>query len=274
MKTWLITGCSTGIGRGIARAVLKSGDRAIVTARNVAKVEDFAVNYPDSCLALSLDLNDKASMENAVVSAVERFGRIDVLVNNAGYGYRAAIEESEEQEIDRLFATNVFGPTKLMQLCLPHMRKQRNGLIINVSSIGAVRAAVGNGFYSASKAALELVSDALGKEVAHLGIRVMTVEPGAFRTSFYDSLHGTGQVIEAYTESVGAMRLENMINRHDQPGNPNAAGEVIVDLVASGELPRRLPLGSDAVKVIRGELEGRLKEVNNWEEYSNRTDYR
>ena len=273
MKTWLITGCSTGIGRGIARAVLKSGDQAIVTARNIARIEDFAVDYPDMCLALSLDLTDTMSMERAVASAIERFGRIDVLVNNAGYGYRAAIEESEDQEIDRLFATNVFGPTRLMKLCLPQMRKNRSGIIINVSSIGAVRAAVGNGFYSASKAALELVSDALGKEVAHLGIHVITVEPGAFRTSFYDSLHGTRQVIEEYTQSVGHMRLENVVNHHDQQGNPDAAGEVIVDLIASGKLPCRLPLGSDAVRIIEGELKNRLNELTAWEECSNRTDY-
>lgn len=210
MRTWFVTGCSTGIGRGIAKAVLKAGDQAVVTARNVSKIQAFEMQYPNICMVLPLDLIDVHSMELAVNRAYERFGKIDVLVNNAGYGYRAAIEESEEAEIDRLFQTNVFGPAKLMSLCLPGMRKEKKGILVNVSSIGAVRAAVGNGFYSASKAALELISDAVGKETEHLGIKVMTVEPGAFRTSFYDSLHGTDKKISDYTPSVGSMRLENM----------------------------------------------------------------
>lgn len=180
MRTWLITGCSTGIGRGIAKAVLHSGDQAVVTARAISKIQEFETEYPDTCAALPLDLTDGNSMENAVKEAYSRFGKIDVLVNNAGYGYRAAIEESEDEEIDLLFRTNVFGPVKLMNLCLPKMREDNSGIIINVSSIGAVRAAVGNGFYSASKAALELVSDAVEKETEHLGIKVMIVEPGHF----------------------------------------------------------------------------------------------
>ncbi len=273
MKTWLITGCSTGIGRGIAKAVLKSGDKAVVTARNISKVSGFETEYPDTCLAMTLDLTDENSMENAVTKTYEKFGRIDVLVNNAGYGYRAAIEESEDREIDLLFRTNVFGPAKLMNMCLPGMRKAKEGIIINVSSIGAVRAAVGNGFYSASKAALELVSDAVGKEAEHLGIKVVTIEPGAFRTSFYDSLHGANQAISDYTPSVGSMRLENMVNNHDQKGDPDKAGELIVKLVSSGNLPRRLPFGSDAVKIIRDELKSRLAEVDEWESYSIKTDY-
>ena len=206
MKTWLITGCSTGIGRGIAKAVLQSGDQAVVTARDVSTLRAFAEKYPDTCLTLPLDLTDWTSMDTAVRKAVARFGRIDVLVNNAGYGCRAAIEESEDGEIARLFETNLFGPVKLINLCLPQMRENRRGVIINVSSIGAVRAAVGNGFYSASKASLELVSDALAKEAAHLGIKVITVEPGAFRTAFYGSLHGTERKLADYDESSRGTR--------------------------------------------------------------------
>lgn len=273
MRTWLITGCSTGIGRGIAKAVLHSGDQAAVTARNISKIREFEAKYPDTCMALSLDLTDESSMKKAVEETYNRFGRIDVLVNNAGYGYRAAIEESEEDEIGLLFQTNVFGPAKLMNLCLPKMREEKTGIIINVSSIGAVRAAVGNGFYSASKAALELVSDAVGKETEHLGINVMTVEPGAFRTAFYDSLHGASQAISDYTPSVGSMRLDNMVNHHDQKGDPDKAGKLIVELVSSGNLPRRLPLGSDAVRIIRDELKSRLAEVEKTESYSITTDY-
>ena len=273
MRTWLITGCSTGIGRGIAKAVLHSGDQAVVTARNISKIQEFEAKYPDTCMALSLDLTDESSMKKAVEETYNRFGRIDVLVNNAGYGYRAAIEENEEDEIGLLFQTNVFGPAKLMNLCLPKMREEKTGIIINVSSIGAVRAAVGNGFYSASKAALELVSDAIGKETEHLGIKVMTVEPGAFRTAFYDSLHGASRAISDYTPSVGSMRLENMVNNHDQKGDPDKAGKLIVELVSSGNLPKRLPLGSDAVRIIRDELKSRLAEVEKTESYSITTDY-
>ena len=273
MRTWLITGCSTGIGRGIAKAVLDFGNQAVVTARDISKIQEFEAEYPDTCIALSLDLTDESSMKKAVETTYNRFGRIDVLVNNAGYGYRAAIEESEEDEIELLFRTNVFGPTKLMNLCLPKMREEKTGIIINVSSIGAVRAAVGNGFYSASKAALELISDAVGKETEHLGIKVMTVEPGAFRTAFYDSLHGASQAISDYTTSVGSMRLENMVNNHDQKGDPDKAGKLIVELVSSGKLPKRLPLGSDAVRIIRDELKRRLAEVEETESYSVTTDY-
>lgn len=273
MRIWLITGCSTGIGRGIAKAVLHSVDQAVVTARDISKIQEFETEYPDTCAALPLDLTDGNSMENAVKEAYSRFGKIDVLVNNAGYGYRAAIEESEDEEIDLLFRTNVFGPVKLMNLCLPKMREDNSGIIINVSSIGAVRAAVGNGFYSASKAALELVSDAVEKETEHLGIKVMIVEPGAFRTSFYDSLHGASRAISDYTPSVGSMRLENMVNNHDQKGDPDKAGKLIVELVSSGNLSKRLPLGSDAVRIIRDELKSHLAEVEKTESYSITTDY-
>ena len=273
MKTWFITGCSTGIGRGIAKAALMAGYQVVITARNVAGIQEFEAEYPNICICLPLDLTEEKSIEQAVENAYSRLGTIDVLVNNAGYGYRAAIEESEAHEIDLLFRTNVFGPVKLMNLCLPKMREMKDGIIINVSSIGAVRAAVGNGFYSASKAALELVSDAVGKEAEHLGIRVMTVEPGAFRTSFYDSLHGSEKAIGDYTKSVGAMRLANMVNNHDQKGDPDKAGKLIVELISSGKFPKRLPLGSDAVRIIRDELESRLAEVDEWETYSIRTDY-
>ncbi len=153
------------------------------------------------------------------------------------------------------------------------MRKLSSGLIINVSSIGAVRAAIGNGWCSASKAALELISDALEKEAAHLGIQVLIVEPGAFRTSFYDSLHGSSTVISDYTQSVGTMRLDQMVDRHDQSGDPERAGRLIVEMVTSGNLPQRLPLGSDAVRVIRTELEDRLEELKKWEATIAHTDY-
>lgn len=274
MKTWLITGCSSGIGRGIAEAALAAGDQVIVTARNRSAIEDFQAEYPDRAFAFALDLTDEKSMKTAVKTGTEHFGRIDILVNNAGYGYRAAIEESEDLAVKAMFETNLFGPGKLINLVLPQMRERKNGMIINVSSIGAVRAAVGNGYYSASKAALELISEALDKESGHLGIQVMIVEPGAFRTRFYDSLKGTAKRIEDYDPTIDKMRLENMSENHDQPGNPQKAGQLIVRLVQTGKLPKRLPLGSDAVKIIESELKRRLDELETVKEFSIRTDGR
>lgn len=273
MRTWLITGCSSGIGRGIAEAALENGDQVVLTARKPETVQNLATQYEDRAIALPLDLTDADSMGNAVEKAMERFGQVDVLLNNAGYGYRAAIEESEPEQVNLLFQTNVFGPTQLMSLCLPDMRKRKSGIIINVSSIGAVRAAVGNGYYSASKAALELVSDAVSKEAAELGIRVCIVQPGAFRTNFYDSLKGTEIEIKDYADTAGKMRIENVTNLRNQPGDPLLAGKVIVDMVNSGDIPKHLPLGSDASRIIETELKERLSEVEKLKEVSGRSDF-
>ena len=273
MKTWLITGCSTGIGRGIAKAALAAGERVIVTARNTEKIRGFAEQYPETALILPLDLTDEDSMRAAVTEGISRFGQIDILVNNAAYGYRAAIEESEEAQVKAMFETNVFGPGKLMNLVLPGMRERKDGMIINVSSIGAVRAAVGNGYYSASKVALELISEAVDKESAHLGIQVMIMELGAFRTNFYDSLKGTEKKIENYNASVAPMRLENMVNLRDQIGNPEKAGELLLKIAQGGKLPKRLPLGSDAVRIIESELQRHIEELEEVKKFSIQTDF-
>lgn len=272
-RTWLITGCSSGIGRGIAEAALAAGENAVVTARHTEKLQDLAEQYPETALVLPLDLLDTGSMEQAVKAACAKFGTIDVLVNNAGYGYRAAVEESDEAQVKAMFETNVFGPGRLMNLVLPLMRQQKSGMIINVSSIGAVRAAVGNGWYSASKAALELISEAVDKESAPLGIQVMLVEPGAFRTHFYASLRGGTKKIADYNPTVDSMRLENLVDNQNQPGDPQRAGKLLVQLVQSGKLPKRLPLGSDAVKIIETVLQERLAEVEQVKQYSVRTDF-
>ena len=187
MTTWLITGCSSGIGRGIAKAVLKNGDNAVVTARDISTVADIIADYPDTAISVALDITDKESITNAVKAAADKFDGVDILVNNAGYGYRSSVEEGEEDSVNLLFDTNFFGPVTLIKQVLPYMRTQKNGAILNVSSIAATRSGVGSGYYAASKAALELMTDGLMKEVAPLGIKVMTVEPGAFRTKFYDT---------------------------------------------------------------------------------------
>ena len=165
MKTWLITGCSSGIGKGIAKAVLESGDQAIVTARNKGKVMDIVEAYPETALAVSLDVCSQDSIKNAVKEAYDKFGTIDVLVNNAGYGYRSAVEEGEIEAVQTLYQTNLFGPIELIKAVLPKMREQKSGYILNVTSIAAARSAVGSGYYASSKAALELLTNGLMKEL-------------------------------------------------------------------------------------------------------------
>ena len=274
MTTWLITGCSSGIGRGIAKAVLKHGDNAIVTARNISTVADIVENYPDTAIAVPLDITNIESIADAVKAAADNFGGVDVLVNNAGYGYRSSIEEGEEESVNLLFDTNFFGPIELIKQVLPYMRAQKKGAIINISSIAAARSGVGSGYYAASKAALELMTDGLMKEVAPLGIKVMTVEPGAFRTKFYDtSLKGTQKQIEDYADTAWKTRKENIVDNQDQPGDPDKAGEVIYETMQKETLPKRLLLGSDAVKIVSAEMKERLQEIEDWSDVSKQTDY-
>ena len=274
MTTWLITGCSSGIGRGIAKAVLKHGDNAIVTARNISTVADIVENYPDTAIAVPLDITNIESIADAVKAAADNFGGVDVLVNNAGYGYRSSIEEGEEESVNLLFDTNFFGPIELIKQVLPYMRAQKKGAIINISSIAAAHSGVGSGYYAASKAALELMTDGLMKEVAPLGIKVMTVEPGAFRTKFYDtSLKGTQKQIEDYADTAWKTRKENIVDNQDQPGDPDKAGEVIYETIQKETIPKRLLLGSDAVKIVSAEMKERLQEIEDWSDVSKQTDY-
>ncbi len=275
MKTWLITGCSSGIGAGIAKAVLKSGDQAVVTARNKDKVKYFEEQYPDTALAVSLDVTDSQSIKNAIKEASERFGMVDVLVNNAGYGYRSAIEEGEIEAVNTLYQTNLFGPIELIKAVLPAMREKHDGYILNVTSIAAARSAVGSGYYASSKAALELLTDGLRKECAPLGIKVMVVQPGAFRTRFYDntSLQGTKSTIGDYEATVGKSRPGNFANTHQQAGDPDKAGEIIVEVVNGDEYPEILTLGKAAVDAVKSTLEAKIAELDKWAEVSARADY-
>lgn len=265
MKTWFITGCSTGIGRGIAEAVLKKGDQAVITARNKEKLDDLVTQYPKTALAVSLELTSRESISNAVEEAKKHFGPIDVLINNAGHGYRAAVEEGLDEDVYNLFETNLFGPIELIKQLLPQMRKNRYGAIVNVSSIAAVRSGVGSGYYAASKAALESISDALYQEVHPLGIKVMVVEPGSFRTAFYDeALQTTETKIDDYAETAGKNRTENTVNNQDQPGDPMKAGQIIVETIEQEEYPRTLLLGNDAVEVVTTTLTNQLHEIEQY----------
>lgn len=275
MKTWFITGCSEGgIGAGIAEAVLKRGYRAVVTARNIEKVSNIVKNYPDTALVLQLDVTNKESIKDAINTAVDKFGTIDVLVNNAGYAYRSSIEEAEEEGLNLMYQTNLFGPICLIQEVLPMMRKKKSGAIINISSIAAVRTGAASGFYASSKAALELMSEGLAAEVKPLGIKVMIVEPGSFRTHFYDtSLKGSKMTIDAYKNTAWTRSVENTVNKQNQPGDPNKVGNVIIETIEKENYPQRLLLGSDAVKIVKSTFEQRLNEISLWEDESIKTDY-
>lgn len=274
MRTWFITGASGGLGRGIAEAVLMKGDQAVLVSRTPEKLCDFPSRFPDRTLLLSVRLSDHESLKEAVGSAIKAFGSIDVLVNNAGHGYRAAIEESEDLAVRELFDIDFFAPMDLVKLVLPEMRKRRSGIIINVSSIGAVRGALGNGYYSGAKAALEMASEALGKEVEHLGIRVMLAEPGAFRTGFYgDDLRASAIRIEDYDDIAQYYRKPAEIV-HDQIGDPLKGGRLIVEAALSENPPFRLLLGRDAVIEAETVLAARLEELREWKDISVRSGYR
>ncbi|ABK04686.1 short-chain dehydrogenase/reductase SDR [Arthrobacter sp. FB24] len=269
MATWLITGCSTGLGRALAQAVLAHGHNAIVTARDAATLQDIAADYPDTALALPLDVTDRAQISSAVEQARTRFGGVDVLVNNAGYGYRAAVEEADDADIRRLFDTNVFGVVDMIKAVLPDMRAKRGGHILNISSIGARIKPAGSGYYSATKAALEGLSGSLHKELQPLGVNVTVIEPGAFRTDFAGrSLTQSATAIEDYTETAGKRRKENDTIHGTQPGDPAKAAEAIVAIAESKNPPSLLVLGADAFNAFGAVAESERAELDQWRDLS------
>jgi NADP-dependent 3-hydroxy acid dehydrogenase YdfG len=274
-KTWLITGCSAGgIGEGIARAVLEAGDNAVITARSTDKLQGIVDDYPQTALAVALDLTEQASIDACFSAAIERFGQVDVLVNNAGYCYRSSVEEADPAGVAAMFDTNFFGMVALIKKVLPGMRARRDGAIVNVSSIGAVRTGAASGYYAATKAAVELMSEGLRAEVAPLGIKVMIVEPGAFRTHFYDSsLKGSDNTVGDYAETAHKRSVAQNVNARQQPGNPLKAGYPIIQAIEAEDTPLRLYLGSDALAAVRGALNARLDELEKWAELSQTTDY-
>ncbi len=274
MSTWLITGCSTGLGRALAQAVIGAGHNAVVTARDAATVADLAESAPERVLAAALDVTDPAQVTSAVQQAIERFGHIDVLVNNAGYGYRAAVEEGDDADVRALFETHFFGTVAMIKAVLPGMRARRSGAIVNISSIGAQLTPVGSGYYSAAKAAIEGISGALRGELAPLGISVTIVEPGAFRTDFAGrSLVQSATAIDDYAATAGQRRKENDTMHGNQPGDPAKAGNAIIAAVESPESPAFLLLGPDALAAYRYRADARAAEISQWEELTSSTDF-
>ena len=265
-KVWFITGCSTGFGRNLAKKVLLKGYKAVVTSRKKEDVLDITSNYPETALALQLDVTKKEEITAAVAAAVNHFGTIDVLVNNAGIGYFGAIEESEEEEVRRMFEINVFGLGKMTTAVLPIMRKQKSGHILNVASIGGLVSFPAVGYYNATKYAVDGLSESLAKEVAHLGIKVTIIAPSGFRTDWAGrSAKNSSIVIDDYAPS--AHQNKNNIRGYsgNQPGDPERAAKAIIKAVESEHPPLRLLLGVAALKNARLKLEQLKTDFDNWE---------
>lgn len=264
-STWFITGASSGFGLAFAEHALGRGYNVVATARNPAKLAALAARAPDRVLVQPLDVNSPAQAEAAVAAALARFGRIDVLLNNAGYGIVGAVEETPDAEFRAQMETNFFGAVTVTKAVLPHLRRQRSGAIVNISSLGGQLSFGGFGAYSASKFALEGMSEALAAEVAPFGIKVLIVEPGAFRTSFAADALKHMPVLDAYRDVVGGTR-DFAHNMHGtQAGNPAKAGAAIERALAAHLTPLRLQLGADAVASVRSHSEQLLKDLAAWE---------
>jgi len=271
---WFITGCSTGFGRELARQALERGFRVVLTARDPATLQEFATAYPETSLALALDVTKKTEIERAIRASERAFGAIDVLVNNAGYGYYAPIEEGDETAVRTMFETNFFGLVALTQAVLPSMRTRRSGFIVNISSVGGLVAHPGSGFYAATKFAVEAVSEALSKEVAPLGIKVLLVEPGPFRTRFINNAQGDSNVrIADYAATVGVRRSTVQAASGKQPGDPARGAAAIISAVLSPAPPLRLVLGAQALGHIRAKMKSLSQDIEAWEATSLGSDF-
>ncbi len=271
---WFITGCSTGFGRELAKLVLGRGWRAVMTARNPAQLSDLLEGHADQALALRLDVTDRASVRDAVEEAERKFGRVDVLVNNAGYGYLAAIEEGEDEGIRAQFETNVFGLIALTQAVLPLMRAQKGGHVVNISSIGGLVSFAATGFYHATKYAVEGLSESLSIEGAPLGIKVTIVEPGPFRTDWAGrSIIESNTVIDAYDETAGARRRQTRERSGNQVGDPVRGAEAIITAVMAENPPLRLLLGAPAFELAHAKLDRLRNEFEAWKEVTLDADY-
>ena len=274
-QVWLISGCSSGFGREIGKAVIERGGRAVLTARDPARIAELLEGAEDRAIALPLDVRDKAAVSRVVAEAVERFGGIDVLVNNAGYGYQTSIEEGDEGIVRDMFETNFFGLVRLTQAVLPVFRRQRRGHVVNIGSVAGVVGVPSGGYYSASKHAVEGFSDALAGEVASLGIKVTVVEPGPFRTEFGGTgLQVTPTRIDDYADGVGAVMGMTAKQHGNQPGDPRRAAEAILDIAADGaETPGHLVLGRQTVDRVEQKFKSRLDELERWRALSCGADF-
>ena len=273
-QVWFITGSSTGFGRELARAAIAHGYRVMATARNVSALADLVTLAPQRVRAARLDVTDAGSIHAAVAEADRAFGRIDVLVNNAGYGLAGTLEELADKDLRDEFETNLFGALAVTRAILPVLRRQRSGHIVQMSSVNGVLPVPGGSAYTGTKFALDGMSEALAAEVAHLGIRVMIVEPGAFRTDFNLRSLRWSEPMTDYAEFMEPELKEFEAFRGKEPGDPARAAEAIIAAVDRGDAPLRLPLGADAFREIRDYLETRLSELDSAEPIGADTGFR
>lgn len=270
---WFISGCSTGFGRELAQQTIARGFHVVVTARDTAKINDL-VNGQENALALALDVTDQQSIDQAVQATLEKFGTIDVLVNNAGYGYQSSVEEGEEQEIRAQFDTNVFGLFALTRAVLPAMRQARRGHIINITSVAGLVGFASSGYYAASKHAVEGWSDALAAETAPLGIHVTCVEPGPFRTDWAGrSLHQTPSQLPEYADTAAARMKATADISGSQQGDPARAARAMIELSEHMQPPRHLVMGAWGYEAVTSKLKARLEEMEAWQAVSVATDF-
>lgn len=273
-KVWLITGSSTGFGRSLAEAVLHNGDRLIATARKPEQLADLVAQYPDTVKAFALDVTQPDQIQTVLAQATQAFGRIDVLVNNAGYGLIGALEEVDDAQIRRNFETNLFGAIHMMRAVLPTMRHQGSGHIVNMSAIAGFSNELGFSIYGGAKFALEGVSEALRGEVEPLGIHVTIVEPGPFRTDFIGrSLERATHPMPEYEPTVG--KFLNFLNTIEgqQPGDPQKAAAAIIQVVNASQPPLRLVLGKYAYSKFRKKITSLTQELDDWEDIAMNTDF-
>jgi NAD(P)-dependent dehydrogenase (short-subunit alcohol dehydrogenase family) len=275
MTVWFVTGASRGFGLEITREALSRGDSVIATARSPHAVSDAIPDGSDRLLAVGLDVSVPEQINAAVDAAIDRFGRIDVLVNNAGRGLVGAVEETSDAEARALFDVNVFGLLAVTRAVLPHMRAVRSGLVVNLSSVGGFVAWPGWGVYAATKFAVEALSEAMTHELAPLGIKSVAIEPGPFRTNFLDgsSLSEVQTRVDDYSATAGAARSWATDTNYGQAGDPVKAAKVIVDLAAYDELPERIQLGANAVDDVAAKLARMARDQDQWRSISLSTDY-
>lgn len=273
-RVWFITGASRGLGALIAEAALADGNAVVAAGRNIAAVAERFGDAPN-VLPVQLDVTDETQARAAVAAAVARFGRIDVLINNAGFGLLGAVEEADDADVRRLYDTNVFGLLNVTRAVLPQMRAQKSGHILNISSIGGYRGAAGYGVYSSTKFAVEGLTEALHDELAPLGIRATVLEPGYFRTDFLDasSLVRSPRVIADYAATVGAVRERASAANHQQPGDPLRLAAAMIKLVDAEQPPLRMPFGTDTLAAIASKNAHVTAETAAWAELAASTDF-
>lgn len=265
VPTWFITGASSGFGNAFARYALDRGYNVVATARSINKLDVLTERAADRVLVQKLDVTNWQDVEQAVASAIVRFGRIDVLINNAGYGIVGAVEETPDSELRNQMETNFFGAVSITKAALPHLRRQRSGAIVNISSLGGQLSFSGFSAYSASKFALEGLSEALAQEVAPFGIKVMIVEPGQFRTNLAGDAMKYMPILEPYREVVGATRKFATTMHGTQEGDPIKAARAIDLALQAQKTPLRLQLGADAIDAVRAHAKQLLEDLAAWE---------